>query len=1014
METSIVVRLIDETRQGLSQIQNNLRSIDDNVSTVSRGFAALGGALAAAFSAASLKAVYDLTDNIQTLDNRLRLVTSSTDQLNATYNKLLSIANESRSSLDATATLYSKLALNQDAAGLSGRNLFSVVEAFNKTLVISGASATEAASATYQFAQAMQSGKLQGDEFRAMAEANPRFLKLISEQTGIATGELKRLASEGFLNAKIIGIALEQGLGDLNKQFQAMPMTVGQAMGTLKNEFNSLFREFMNGTGLGQTFVEIIQHITKNLDNFAAVAKILGAALAAALIVFAPMTSAALALAAAFVYFIEPIGKVAKALISLSEDTMNAVMKKFNQFSAMMQAVTNLENPFKAFSKAGEEFDKALADNAKTLADNKKKVDALGNSVNELSGTKKGATKVTDEMKKAMQENGLQAKLNENAYTKLKESLMEQISAAKQDEDQRKKQIFIYREMEKVQEDFRKAGKTLSEAQVKQMKDEIGVMYDQLIAAEDTTKKRKQVTDDFYNFIKNNQSKALNDYQIYERNIQLAFEARALNAKITEDDLQKYLDANRAQYSAKYTSMIEAQNLANMTSTQKYLKEIEQLEDDIRNNRLSKDLNEAEIRTAIAKKYNEEYVRLAKTGQENVLTDTQNYLNKVAEIENAFKIGIITSEIEKQNAILGARKQYGGEWDKMAQQSRDNNLSAENIYLTKMTQFNEAYNAGLIKNEQDAAAIRKKINEDYAKAVTSEYSNLYGLLNEKLVAMTGMTNKQVGIMKDVFKLFGVDTDKILKDLFAQAILYIKGWLTSGSSDITSIGGVIESVFGKSGSSTNMVGSFISGAIDLFKGMGSSVGGIFGSLGSTLMNAFSGIGSFLKTNVLDTILSIGSSALDALSSVTKLGSAGGGGGGGIGSLVSAGLNYVTGGLSGIVESIFDWFGKGGVFNSGNIVKRYAIGGVVNRPTVFPMANGMGLMGEAGPEAVLPLSRTSTGDLGVKMDGSGGSPVNVNFVIQPMDAKDFDRLLIEKRQFITNMVRSAVSDRGGVLY
>lgn len=1012
METSIVVRLIDETRQGLNQIQSNLRSIDDGVSSVSRGFAAMGSALAAAFSVASLKAVYDLTDTIQTLDNRLRLVTSSTAELNSVYDRLFKVANDSRSSLDATATLYSKLALNQEAAGLAGRDLFQVVEAFNKTLVISGASATEAASATYQFAQAMQSGKLQGDEFRAMAEANPRFLQLISEQTGIATGELKRLASEGFLNAKIIGLALQQGLGDLNKQFAQMPQTVGQAMGALSNEFQRLFREFMNGTGLGQTFVEIINHITRNLDNFAAVAKILGAALAAALIVFAPMTSAALALAAAFVYFIEPIGKVAKALISLSEDVMNGVMKKFSQFGAMIKAVMDLENPFAAFTKAGEEFDKTLASNAKQLVDNKKATDSYGKSVDDLASSKKNGAKVTDEMKKAMQENGLAAKLNENAYTKLTESLREQIAAAKLDEDQRRKQIFIYKEMEKVQEDFRKAGKALSEAQVAQMKAEIGTMYDQLIAAEETTKKRKQVTDDFYNFIKNNQTKALSDHQIYERNIQLATEARALNQKITEDDLQKYLDANRSQYSAKYVSMIEAQNLANLTSTQKYLKEIEQLEDDIRNNRLSKDLNEADIRTAIAKKYNEEYVKLAREGQQNVLTDTQNYLNKVAEIENAYKIGIITSEIQKQEAILGARKQYGGEWDKMAQQSREANMTAERVYLDKMTKFNEAYAAGLIKNEQDAAAIRKKIQEDYANSVSREYSNLYGLLNEKLIEMTGMTGKQVGIMKDVFKLFGVDTDKILKDLFAAAVLYIKGWITGGSSDITTLGGVIESVFGKSGSSNNIIGSFVSGAIDIFKGMGSSIGDIFSGFGSTLSSVFGGIGSFLKTNVLDTILDIGSSALEALSSVTKLGSAGGGGGGGIGSLVSAGLNYVTGGLSGIVESIFDWFGKGAAFQSGNIVKRYAMGGIVNRPTVFPMARGMGLMGESGPEAVLPLSRTTTGDLGVRADGGGA--MQVNFTVNTIDAKDFDQLLIEKRQFITNMVRSAVADRGRVLY
>jgi hypothetical protein len=49
--------------------------------------------------------------------------------------------------------------------------------------------------------------------------------------------------------------------------------------------------------------------------------------------------------------------------------------------------------------------------------------------------------------------------------------------------------------------------------------------------------------------------------------------------------------------------------------------------------------------------------------------------------------------------------------------------------------------------------------------------------------------------------------------------------------------------------------------------------------------------------------------------------------------------------------------------------FAKGGVVSRPTLFPFAKGTGLMGEAGPEAIMPLHRTASGDLGVKAAGSG---------------------------------------------
>ena len=64
-----------------------------------------------------------------------------------------------------------------------------------------------------------------------------------------------------------------------------------------------------------------------------------------------------------------------------------------------------------------------------------------------------------------------------------------------------------------------------------------------------------------------------------------------------------------------------------------------------------------------------------------------------------------------------------------------------------------------------------------------------------------------------------------------------------------------------------------------------------------------------------------------------------------------------------------FARGGVFAGGQELTAFARGGVVNRPTVFPFSRGIGLMGEAGPEAILPLRRGRDGRLGVEMNGAG---------------------------------------------
>lgn len=78
---------------------------------------------------------------------------------------------------------------------------------------------------------------------------------------------------------------------------------------------------------------------------------------------------------------------------------------------------------------------------------------------------------------------------------------------------------------------------------------------------------------------------------------------------------------------------------------------------------------------------------------------------------------------------------------------------------------------------------------------------------------------------------------------------------------------------------------------------------------------------------------------------------------------------------------DWSGMvferhGDAFSGGRILP-YARGGVVDHPTIFPMAHGYGLMGEAGAEGILPLKRTASGDLGVQATGAGGE-VTVNII------------------------------------
>lgn len=152
-----------------------------------------------------------------------------------------------------------------------------------------------------------------------------------------------------------------------------------------------------------------------------------------------------------------------------------------------------------------------------------------------------------------------------------------------------------------------------------------------------------------------------------------------------------------------------------------------------------------------------------------------------------------------------------------------------------------------------------------------------------------------------------------------------------------------------------------------------VGGLSRSIGGGLRRAFDGL-VFDGMKLSDALKSVANSIVNATYSAA------------IRPVQNQLGGLIAGGIEGLVSAAVP-FANGGAFTRGRVIP-FATGGVIDRATSFPMRGGTGLMGEAGPEAIMPLSRGADGRLGIRAEG-GGRPVQVVMNITTPDVQGFAR-------------------------
>ena len=176
------------------------------------------GRLKAAFAGVAITAVakqaVSTASNFQALQLRMKVLTSEFGEF-AQAQELVAKAQDkfNLSIVEATKGVTDIFARLRPL-GISMKDIETTFLGFNTIAVQAGLSATEAGAAFTQLAQGLGSGRLQGDEFRSIAEQVPQLLVAISKETGIAEGKLKDFASKGLLKSDIILRALNRSLDE--------------------------------------------------------------------------------------------------------------------------------------------------------------------------------------------------------------------------------------------------------------------------------------------------------------------------------------------------------------------------------------------------------------------------------------------------------------------------------------------------------------------------------------------------------------------------------------------------------------------------------------------------------------------------------------------------------------------------------------------------------------------------------------------------------------------------------
>ena len=269
----------EQLRRELSRADSSLAAtqsgVDRRLAAIDARFSRLGASIRRTFSgllgpiatALGVQKLIQYADAWTLVQGRLKLVTDSTEDLANVTNQLFAQAQEARVDFAAVADLYARLARNTEELGLAQQDVLRLTRALNQAVVVSGASAQEAAAGLLQLAQGFASGALRGEELNSVLEQLPRVAEAIADGLGVTIGQLRAMGQAGKLAGKDVANALLGQADRIADEFAQMPVTVSQAMTRLNNAFLQLVGGTSEATASSKALADAISGIAEAMES---------------------------------------------------------------------------------------------------------------------------------------------------------------------------------------------------------------------------------------------------------------------------------------------------------------------------------------------------------------------------------------------------------------------------------------------------------------------------------------------------------------------------------------------------------------------------------------------------------------------------------------------------------------------------------------------------------------------------------------------------------------------------